>query len=117
MAQPLALFEDQHLSLAPALATCPYPFSPVQFLISLYDAAIEACQQRQGAQTRSAVLDLMAALNLPHSRSSSRLFTLFEWCLNRLEARDFQETGEILRVIREAWLTLTDLQHGPACRA
>lgn len=117
MQRDLPILEDNSISLLPGLSSYPYPFSSVQYLIGIYDAAIEACATRNITRARSSILDLMAALDVPHSRSSARLFMLFELCLERLRCGDFQETREILRIIRDAWLAYSEVEHGPAARA
>jgi hypothetical protein len=117
MAQDISIFEDNTLSIVPALSTYPYPFSSAQYLIALYDTAIRACELRDLPKAQSSILDLMATLKMPHSRSSSRLFILFKLCLDYLQARDYREAREILRIVREAWLTCAHTDHGPAARA
>jgi len=95
----------------------PQHFSPVQFLIGTYDTAIEACGENNLDEAQSSILDLMLALELPHNRSSSRLFHLFEFCLARLRDRDFQETKAVLEIIKDAWLKYADFDRSPAGRA
>jgi len=93
------------------------PFSPVQFLIGTYDSAIEGCTIGDYKLATTSIHALMLSLDVPHSRSASRLFHLFEFCLNRLINRDFQETKDVLEVIKEAWLKFAEFEKGPAGRA
>jgi len=116
MDENLSLSEDIALSALLRTRAVPQPFSPAQFLLGTYDQAIAACRKRALREARSALQDLMLSFDLPHSRSSLRLFHLLEFCRSRLDERDFHETEEILKVIKEAWLTLSNLQACPAGR-
>ncbi len=93
------------------------PFSPVQFLIGTYDAAIEGCANNDYELASSSIHTLMLSLDVPHNRSAGRLFHLFEFCLSRLLNSDFMETQEVLEVIKEAWLRFAEFEKGPAGRA
>lgn len=93
------------------------PFSPVQFLIGTYDSAINGCTNSDYELATTSIHALMLSLDVPHNRSASRLFHLFEFCLNRLLNRDFLETRDVLEVIKEAWLRFAEFEKGPAGRA
>ncbi|MDP6353519.1 MAG: hypothetical protein QF473_00345 [Planctomycetota bacterium] len=93
------------------------PFSPVQFLIGTYDSAIEGCTIGDYDLATTSIHTLMLSLDVPHSRSAGRLFHLFEFCLDRLLNGDFQETKDVLEVIKEAWLKFAEFEKGPAGRA
>jgi hypothetical protein len=93
------------------------PFSPVQFLIGTYDMAIEGCTNSDYKLATMSIHSLMLSLDVPHSRSAGRLFHLFEFCLDRLLNGDFQETKDVLEVIKEAWLKFAEFEKGPAGRA
>ena len=117
MSHELSFVGEAELPPAVDTPAVPQPFSPVQFLLGTYDLAIASCQKEDQRQAQSALLDLMLALELPHDRSATRLFHLFEFCLSRLRARDFQEAWEILEIIKDAWLNFSDFKTCPAGRA
>jgi hypothetical protein len=108
--------EDAGLPAAVKTRAVPQPFSPVQFLLGTYDHAITACGKGETEEARAAILDLMLSMNLPHTRSSVRLFHLLEFCLSRLDNQECQEVQEILKVIKEAWLSFSNFRVCPAGR-
>jgi hypothetical protein len=116
MEENRSLLEDAGLSAHLGTRAVPQPFSPVQFLLGTYDHAITACGKGDPEEARTAILDLMLSMNLPHTRSSVRLFHLLEFCLSRLDNHDCQEVKEILKVIKEAWLSFSNLRVCPAGR-
>ena len=76
--------------------------NPLVLLVRAYDRAIGACETFDLAGARHAIAVLREALDLdsPASRSFD---SLYAWCEECVDARDFVAAAQCLRTLRDAW--------------
>lgn len=78
------------------------PADPLALLLRAYDRAIRACERFDPVGARNAVSLLREALDL--SSPASRSFdSLYAWCDDAIQERDFVGAAQCLRTLRTAW--------------
>lgn len=75
---------------------------PLSLLMRAYDRAIRACETFDYEGARQAITILRDALDLDSSASRS-FDSLYEWCEECVQSRDFVSAAQCLRTLRDAW--------------
>lgn len=75
---------------------------PLSLLVRAYDRAIRACEAFDHAAARGSIALLRDALDL-ESAASRSFDSLYEWCEECVDARDFMAAAQCLRTLRDAW--------------
>lgn len=89
------------------------PADPLALLLRAYDRAIRACERFDPLGARNAVSVLREALDL--SSPASRSFdSLYAWCDDAIQERDFVGAAQCLRTLRHAWHQAGQLPAAPA---
>jgi flagellin-specific chaperone FliS len=82
--------------------------TPGQLVLQTYDYVITNCRRGDWVQAKKGLVELMGSLNLDHPDVAGPLFRLYEYCLDGIRERRFDETIAILSELREAWEALVD---------
>jgi flagellin-specific chaperone FliS len=77
--------------------------APGQLLLQLYDHAIAGALRQDQRQVNAALVELIGALNFDYEEIAVGLFKLYDWCMRRARAKDWDEVLKILRDLRDAW--------------
>ena len=77
--------------------------APAQLLLQLYDHAIAGALNQDQKQVNAALVELIGALNFDYEEIAVGLFKLYDWCMRRARAKDWEEVLGILRELRAAW--------------
>jgi flagellar protein FliS len=78
--------------------------SPLQLVVKLYDVAIASCFQNDRIKLRKALVELISSLNLEDGGDfTSRMYRLYEFCMDQSVSGDLDDIREILIELREAW--------------
>ena len=77
--------------------------APAQLLLQLYDHAIAGALRQDQRQVNAALVELIGALNFDYEEIAVGLFKLYDWCMRRARAKDWDEVLKILRELRNAW--------------
>jgi flagellin-specific chaperone FliS len=80
--------------------------SPIRLVVMAYDLAIRACEQEDFVRATSAVSTLRDALNYEYAEVAVGLFSLYQWCLDRIRKEDYASALVTLRELRQAWITV-----------
>lgn len=75
---------------------------PLSLLMRTYDRAIRACETFDHVGARQTIAVLRDALDL-ESAASRSFDSLYEWCAESVEARDYVSAAQCLRTLRDAW--------------
>ncbi|WP_353267162.1 hypothetical protein [Gemmatimonas sp.] len=75
---------------------------PLSLLVRAYDRAIRACETFDPGAARTAIAVLRDALDL-ESAASRSFDSLYEWCEECVDTRDFMAAAQCLRTLRDAW--------------
>ncbi len=77
--------------------------APAQLLLQLYDHAIAGAIRQDHKQVNAALVELIGSLNFDYEEIAVGLFRLYDWCMRRARAKDWEEVLGILRELRTAW--------------
>ena len=77
--------------------------APAQLLLQLYDHAIAGALRQDQRQVNAALVELIGSLNFDYEEIALGLFRLYDWCMRRARAKDWEEVLAILRELRAAW--------------
>lgn len=80
-----------------------YTLSPIQLLVKVYDLAIEACRRKDQRQAARALVELISALNFDYEEIAGRFFHLYQFCLGRVRAGQYEAARQVLQELRQAW--------------
>jgi hypothetical protein len=75
---------------------------PLSCLVRAYDRAIRACEAFDHDGSREAISVLRCALELD-SPASKSFDSLYAWCEESVDCRDFVGAAQCLRSLRDAW--------------
>lgn len=80
--------------------------SPVRLVVMAYDVAINACEKEDFVRATKAVSLLRDALNFDYAEAAVGLFSLYQWCLDRIRQGEYRQALKTLRDLRDAWATV-----------
>ncbi|GAB1344481.1 hypothetical protein MASR1M101_36080 [Gemmatimonas sp.] len=75
---------------------------PLALLVRAYDRAIRACETFDHAGAQQTITVLREALDL-ESPASRSFDSLYAWCEECVNSRDFVSAAQCLRTLRDAW--------------
>lgn len=84
--------------------------SPLHLVILTYDAALQACQQKDLVRSTRAVSLLRDSLNFDYADTAMGLFRLYQWVLDSIRQGDYAEAIKVLQSLRDAWVTVEKRQ-------
>ncbi|MBN2010471.1 flagellar protein FliS [candidate division KSB1 bacterium] len=79
--------------------------SKEQLLLTVYDIAITGCQQKDGDKAIRAISELISALNFEHQDIAIGLFRLYQYAIDKVREKNYDEVIGILQGLRESWAT------------
>lgn len=87
----------------PRVSAAPDP------LLALYDLALEGCERRDGDAVGRALIGLVESLDLAgQDRVAQGFYRVYDYCLRRALAGDFDHVSALLAQLREAWTQAAD---------
>ncbi len=98
--QPMAKYKEQEVLSA----------SPQRLVLHLYDHIIRCCSIRNSDGASRAVAELIDGLNFEYSEISGGLLRLYEYCLRRIKAEEFEEPMKIIKELRQTWAQVTTVE-------
>ena len=82
--------------------------SPKQLIAYIYDAAIASCTKRDIEKTTAAIGILINSLNFDEKEDvkdmSSKFSEYYEYILNLVREKRFEEARDNLKEVRDAWV-------------
>ncbi|GEM_PF-1565318 len=82
--------------------------TPAQLVLQTYDFIIACCRRGDWMRAKSGVVELMGALNPDYDDISGPLFRVYEYCLDVIREKKFEEAIKILSELRESWAVVVD---------
>lgn len=82
--------------------------TPGQLVLEVYDYIIACCRRGDGMRAKKGLVELMGSLNLDSPDISGPLFRTYEYCLDIVREKKFEEAVGVLTEIREAWAAAVD---------
>lgn len=79
--------------------------TPERLIIFLYDQAIKGCKLGDSGLATKALIELIDSLNFTYADMASRLFRLYEFCLDSVRKQQYEHPIKILSELRETWIT------------
>jgi flagellin-specific chaperone FliS len=76
-----------------------------QLLLTVYDIAITSCQQQDNSKAIRAVSELISALNFEYQEISVGLFRIYQYVIDKIREKDYNDALFMLRELRDAWAT------------
>ncbi|HVP57081.1 MAG TPA: flagellar export chaperone FliS [bacterium] len=77
--------------------------SPGQLVLLLYDHVIKCTKSSDVSGASKGIVELMSSLDLDYQEISGRLFSLYEYCLDLVKKRRFDEATKIMTEMRQMW--------------
>lgn len=76
---------------------------PVQLIIKVYDFVILNCKKGDMTKASKGLVELISALNFDCQEISLGLFRLYQYCMEKIKNKEFDEAVHILEGLRNAW--------------
>jgi flagellin-specific chaperone FliS len=77
--------------------------SPAHLVLLLYDHVIKCMRTSDMGGASKGIVELMSSLDLDYQEISGRLFSLYEYCLDLVKKRKFDEAAKIMLDMRQMW--------------
>ena len=93
--------------------------SPAHLVLLLYDHVIKCMRASDTGGASKGIVELMGSLDLDYQEISGRLFSLYEYCLDLVKKRRFDEAAKIMLDMRQMWAVAMDqmASQGPSSTA
>ena len=75
----------------------------VQLIIKVYDFVILNCKKGDMTEASKGMVELISALNFDYQKISLGLFRLYQYCMDKIKNKEFDEAIHILQGLRNAW--------------
>jgi len=76
---------------------------PVHLLIKVYDYTIMHCKKGDVPRASKGLVELIAALNFDYQEVALGLFRLYQYCMEKVKQKEFDEAIYLLQGLRDAW--------------
>jgi len=76
---------------------------PIRLLIKVYDYTILQCKKHDEVRASKGLVELIAALNFDYQEVSLGLFRLYQYCMDKIKQKEFDEAVYLLQGLRDAW--------------
>ncbi len=87
----------------PYLAQKIMTASPEQLILYIYDASISACGRKNQARAAEAIQELINSLNFKEKKVATTFYNMYQYILNLVHDKNFEEAQVLLREIRSTW--------------
>ena len=77
--------------------------SPERLILYLYDHIIRCCSLQDDLGATRAIAELIDGLNFEYKEISKGLLRLYDYCLTRIRAGQFDEPKMIIKELRKNW--------------
>ncbi len=84
--------------------------SPEQLILYIYDASISACGREDHIKAAEAVQELINSLNFKEKKVASTFYGMYQYILNLIHEKDFEEAQVLLKEIRNTWANAMNLK-------
>jgi len=75
----------------------------VQLIIKVCDFVILNCKKGDMTEASRGLVELISALNFDYQEISLGLFRLYQYCMEKIKNKEFDEAIHILQGLRNAW--------------
>ena len=79
--------------------------SPGQLVLLLYDHVINCLKKSDMEGASKGIVELMGSLDFDYQEVSGRLFSLYEYCLDLVKNREFNQACNVITDMRHMWAT------------
>jgi flagellin-specific chaperone FliS len=79
--------------------------SPGQLVLLLYDHVIKCLKKSDMEGASRGIVELMGSLDLDYEEVSGRLFSLYEYCLDLVKNKEYEQAHKVLTEMRHMWAT------------
>jgi flagellin-specific chaperone FliS len=80
--------------------------NPVHLVVLAYDLAIRSCDTLDFETAIKAITALRDALDFDYPEAAGGLLALYNWCLDCVRAKDYDNARKVLVELRDAWTTV-----------
>ena len=87
----------------PYLTQKIFSASPEQLVSYMYDAIIAACHGKDQERALRGLMELVSALNFDYKDISVPLYQLYQYCLDQVRKRKFDEVKGLIGGLKAAW--------------
>ena len=77
--------------------------SPEQLILYIYDASISACGRKDRVKAAEALQELINSLNFKEKKVAGTFYSMYQYILNLVHEKKFEEAQVMLREIRNTW--------------
>ena len=77
--------------------------SPEQLISYVYDAIIAACHRKDQEWALQGLMELVSALNFDYKDIAVPLYQLYQYCLDQVRKRKFDEVEGLIGGLKAAW--------------
>ncbi len=77
--------------------------SPEQLISYIYDVVIAACRRKDQEKALRGLAGLINSLNFDYKDVAGPMYQLYQYCLEQVRKRKFDETEELIGGLKLAW--------------
>ena len=77
--------------------------SPEQLISYVYDVIIAACHRKDQERALQGLMELVSALNFDYKDIAVPMYQLYQYCLDQVRKRKFDEVKGLIGGLKAAW--------------
>ena len=77
--------------------------SPEQLISYIYDLVIAACKRKDQEKALRGLASLVSALNFDYKDIAVPMYQLYQYCLEQVRKKQFEEVEELIGGLKTAW--------------
>ena len=77
--------------------------SPGKLVLLLYDHVIDCLKNSDMRGASKGIVELMGSLDLDYQEISGRLFSLYEYCLDLVKKKEYDQARKVMTEMRQMW--------------
>ncbi len=78
--------------------------SPEQLISYVYDSIIAACHGKDQERALRGLMELVSALNFDYKDIAVPMYELYQYCLDQVRKRKFDEVKGLIGGLKSAWV-------------
>ncbi len=77
--------------------------SAEQLISYVYDVVIAACHRQDQEKALRGLMNLVSSLNFDYKEIAVPMYQLYQYCLEQVRKKKFDEVGELISGLKTAW--------------
>lgn len=77
--------------------------TPGRLTLMLFDHVLACLRRKDVIKAKQGIVELMSSLDLDYLEVAGPLYRIYEYCLDIVRVKKFDEAGKLLDEVRQAW--------------